>query len=90
MIKIKKLDKDYLPHLILRACNPDYADKVIRIEPTIITMLPCNVTLRELANGDVKIAIIDPSAAMGTVGNADLETAAKEVQEKLMNVLNKI
>jgi uncharacterized protein (DUF302 family) len=83
----KKLDKDYLPHLILGTCNPVYADKVISIEPTISTMLPCNVTLRELENGDVEIAIIDPSAAMGTVGNADLENAAKEVQEKLMKVL---
>ncbi|MFT6443080.1 MAG: hypothetical protein ACJASM_002638, partial [Salibacteraceae bacterium] len=41
----KKLDKDYLPHVILGACNPVYADKVISIEPTISTMLPCNVTL---------------------------------------------
>ncbi|TLP72872.1 DUF302 domain-containing protein [Maribacter sp. ACAM166] len=85
-----KLDKDYLPHLILGACNPSYADTVISIEPTISTMLPCNVTLRELANGDVEIAIIDPSVAMGTVGNVDLEIPAKEVQEKLINVLNKI
>ncbi len=85
-----KLDKDYLPHLILGACNPVYADKVISIEPNISTLLPCNVTLRELANGDVEIAIVDPSAAMDTVGNADLDTAAKAVQEKLMNVLNNI
>ncbi|MFT6921755.1 MAG: hypothetical protein ACJA1C_000752 [Crocinitomicaceae bacterium] len=86
----KKLDKDYLPHVILGACNPVYADKVLSIEPTISTMLPCNVTLRELANGDVEVAVIDPSAAMGAVGNTDLETAANEVQIKLMNVLNSI
>jgi uncharacterized protein (DUF302 family) len=86
----KKLDKDYLPHLILGACNPVYADKVISIEPSISTMLPCNVTLRELANGGVEIAIVDPSAAMGAVGNTDLEAPAKEVQAKLMNVLNNI
>lgn len=86
----KKLDKDYLPHLILGACNPVYADKVISIEPTISTMLPCNVTLRQLEDGSVQIAIIDPAAAMGAIGNPSLETPAKEVQEKLMNVLNNI
>jgi uncharacterized protein (DUF302 family) len=86
----EKLDEDYLPHLILGACSPVYAHKVMRIEPTISTMLPCNVTLRELANGAVEIAIIDPSVAMGAVGNAALKTLAKEVQEKLMNVLNNI
>lgn len=86
----EKLDEDYLPHLILGACSPVYAHKVMRIEPTISTMLPCNVTLRELSNGAVEIAIIDPFVAMGAVGNVALETLAKEVQEKLMNVLNNI
>jgi uncharacterized protein (DUF302 family) len=85
-----KLNKDYLPHLILGACSPVYADKVISIEPTISTMLPCNVTLRALGNGAVQIAIIDPSAAMGAVGNADLEALAAAVQEKLMRVLNSL
>ena len=86
----KKLDKEYLPHIILGACNPEYADKVLSIEPTISTMLPCNVTLRELSNGDIEIAMIATSVAMGAVGNAALETAANEVQEKLITVLNNI
>ena len=86
----KKLNKDYLPHLILGACNPVYADKVLSIEPSISTMLPCNVTLRELANGDVEIAMISPSAAMSAVGNAELTEAANEVDEKLKRVLNNI
>lgn len=86
----KKLDKDYLPHVILGACNPVYADKVLSIEPTISTMLPCNVTLRELGDGNVEVAVIDPSAAMSAVGSPDLETPAKEVQEKLMRFLNNL
>lgn len=86
----KKLDKDYLPHVILGACNPVYADKVLSIEPSISTMLPCNVTLRELGNGNVEVAVIDPSAAMGAVGNPALEVPAKEVQEKLMRFLNSL
>ena len=86
----KKLDKDYLPHVILGACNPVYADKVLSIEPTISTMLPCNLTLRELANGDPEIAVIAPSAAMGAIGNDELTRAATEVEEKLMTVLNSI
>ena len=86
----KKLDKHYLPHLILGTCNPIYADKVLSIEPSISTMLLCNVILRELENGAVIIAIIDPSVAMAAVGNAALKTAAKEVQQKLMTVLKNI
>lgn len=84
----KKLDKDYLPHLILGACSPVYADSVLSIDPNISVMLPCNVTIRELETGEIEIAAIDPSAAMGTVGNKALEVPAKEVNEKLMRVLN--
>lgn len=86
----KKLNKDYLPHVILGACNPVYADKVLSIEPTISTMLPCNVTLRQLETGEIEVAIIDPLAAMGAVGNSALEIHAKEVNEKLQRVLNSI
>ena len=86
----KKLNKDYLPHIILGACNPEYADKVLTIEPSISTMLPCNVTLRELENGDVEIAMIAPSVAMGAIGNAALALAANEVDIKLSTVLNNI
>ena len=86
----KKLDKDYLPYLILGACNPVYADKVLSVDPNIGLMLPCNVTIRELETGEIEIAAIDPLAAMGAVGNKDLEGPASEVNEKLLRVLNAI
>lgn len=83
----KKLDKDYLPHTILGACNPVYADKVLQIEPNISTMLPCNVTIKELKNGTIEVATINPAAAMGSVNNAEIIELAKEVQAKLLKVL---
>ena len=86
----KKLDKDYLPHLILGACNPVYADKVLSVEPGISTMLPCNVTLRQLESGEIEVSIINPLAAMGAVGNPELEKFAAEVNDKLMNVLKNL
>ena len=82
--------KEYLPHLILGACNANYADKVLSIDPHISTMLPCNVTIRQLETGDVEIAAIDPSAAMSELGNESLEIYANEVNEKLKRVLNAI
>lgn len=86
----KKLDKDYLPHLILGACNPVYADKVLSLDPNISTMLPCNVTIRQLESGEIEIAAINPHAAMGALGNTQLEVYAKEVNEKLQKVLSAI
>ena len=86
----KKLDKDYLPHVILGACNPVYADKVLSVEPQISTLLPCNVTLRELGNGNLEVAAVDPMGAMSAVDNPAVEHIAVEIQQKLKNAINNI
>ena len=86
----KKLDKDYLPHTILGACNPVYADKVLQIEPNISAMLPCNVTIKENTNHAIEIATINPVAAMGSVNNKEIILLAQEVQDKLTKMLKGI
>ena len=86
----KKLDKDYLPHVILGACNPVYADKVLSKEPRISTLLPCNVTIRQLETGEIEVATINPEAAMNTVENAAIEEFGREVQAKLLSVLEAV
>ncbi|MBK8363738.1 MAG: DUF302 domain-containing protein [Bacteroidetes bacterium] len=86
----KKLDKDYLPHLILGACNPVFADKVLSVDQHISLMLPCNVTIRQVENNDVEVAIINPLEAMKVIGNSIIENYANEVNEKLNRVLANI
>lgn len=86
----KKLDKDYLPFVILGACNPVFADKVLSIDPNMSAMLPCNVSLRELESGEIEISAIDPIAAMASVGHGDIEPLAKEVRNKLANAVEKV
>lgn len=86
----KKLDKDYKPYLILGACNPVFADKVLQAEPNIGALLPCNVTLRETETGEIEVAIMDPSAAMAVVDNSAIESLAGEVKEKLIRALESI
>jgi len=86
----KKLDKNYRPFLILGACNPVYADKVLTIDPHISALLPCNVTLRELETGEIEVSAVDPVAAMGSLGNEAIEPLARDVQQKLEKVIGKI
>ena len=86
----KKLDKDYLPHLIFGACNPVFADKVLSVDQHISLMLPCNVTIRQVENNDVEVAIINPLEAMKVIGNSIIESYANEVNEKLNRVLANI
>lgn len=83
-----KLDKDYLPHLILGACNPVYADKVLHIDPSVSTMLPCNVTIREVEKEKHEVSTINPLFAMEGIGNAELRVHAGEIQDKLQGMLD--
>ncbi len=85
-----KLDKAYKSFLILGACNPVYADKVLSLDPHVSTMLPCNVCLRELEDGRMEVLAIDPIAAMGSIGKPEIEGFAAEVQEKLKHVLDSL
>lgn len=86
----KKLDKDYLPHLILGACNPVFADKVLSVDQHISLMLPCNVSIRELGNEAIEVAMINPLEAMKAIGNPTIEAYALEVSEKLNRALENI
>lgn len=86
----KKLDRDYKPYLILGACNPVFADKVLQAEPHIGTLLPCNVTIREVEEGNFEVAIMDPAVAMSMVENPMIEPLAGEVREKLVRMLSNV
>lgn len=83
----KKLDKDYPPFLILGACNPVFADKVLTAEPHVSTLLPCNVTIRSLVEDEYEVSIMDPAAAMSVVDNPEIEPLAGEVRAKLVGML---
>ncbi|MFT6134974.1 MAG: hypothetical protein ACJAZM_001468 [Cyclobacteriaceae bacterium] len=85
-----KLDKDYLPHLILGTCNPVFADKVLSVDQHISLMLPCNVSIRELDKEAIEVAVINPLETMKAIGNPLIEGYAAEVSEKLNRVLNSI
>lgn len=84
----KKLDKDYKPHLILGACNPQFADKALSHEPNIGTLLPCNVTLKENENGKIEVAAVNPLASMSAVRNLDLAPLANDVNKAMKRMID--
>jgi len=83
----KKLDVDFQKYKILGACNPPFAYKALRAENKIGTMLPCNVIVQEISEGEVEVAAVDPVASMRAIENQDLFEIAKQVQEKLKKVV---
>jgi uncharacterized protein (DUF302 family) len=86
----KKLNVDFRKYRILGACNPQYALKALEAEERIGTMLPCNVIVQEIAGVGVEIAAIDPVASMQAVKNPKLEEIAKQVRDKLRDVIERM
>lgn len=86
--KLKKgTGNDILPYTILGACNPAGAYRALQIEEHIGVMLPCNMIVRELENGGVEVAAINPEKTMQSIGNPDMKPLAAEISEKLGKVL---
>ena len=83
----KKLNIEFRKYEILGACNPHFAHKAIEAEDKIGTMLPCNVILQELENGQIEVAAINASASMQAVENSKVADVAKVISAKLQKVV---
>lgn len=86
----KKLDVDFRKYKILGACNPNFAHKALQQEDKIGLMLPCNVIVQELDNGQIEVAAVDPAASMMAVENQQLAGIATEVKEMLKRVIDSL
>ena len=86
----KKLDVDFRKYKILGACNPPFAYQALQVEDKIGTMLPCNVIVQEIEEGEAEVAAVDPVASMKAVENPKLLEIARQVQERLERVIDSL
>ena len=85
-----KIGVDFRPYTILGACNPALAYEALKIEDKVGTMLPCNVVVQSKAGGQTEVAAIDPVASMQAIDNPKLLEAAREVQQRLARVVDRL
>jgi uncharacterized protein (DUF302 family) len=81
-----KLGIDGKPYRILGACNPPLAHKAITADPDIGLLLPCNVVVREDAQGKIIVGFMDPIAVLKLTDNPGIAEIAKDVRVRLERV----
>ena len=83
----KKLDVDVAPQIILGACRPQLAYEAMQTDPSLATVLPCNVVVRAIDDDTTMVEAFDPDVMMGLSGSAGLDMVATDARERLTAML---
>lgn len=80
----EKLGAETEPFLILGACNPPLAHRALGVRSEVGLLLPCNVVVRRLENGKVRVEAMNPALMATLFPDAKgLEPIATEAREKI-------
>jgi len=81
-----KLDVEVPPQVILGACRPQLAHRALEAAPSVATLLPCNVVVRDIG-GATAVEAIDPTAMLSLAEDPTLAAVATEARERLAAAL---
>ncbi len=85
----KKIGKEMDRYTIVGACNPNLAGRALDVVPQIGALLPCNVVVRETADG-VCVEAMDPGLMASVTGNDEVTPIADEARQLVGNALRRL
>ena len=86
----EKIAADFQPYVILGACNPSLAFVALQDDIDTGLLLPCNVTVREEADGRSVVTVLDPNVMARVSPSAELKEVARLARQKLERVLDEL
>ncbi|HWJ80832.1 MAG TPA: DUF302 domain-containing protein [Nocardioides sp.] len=79
------------PQVILGACRPQLAYEALQADPSVATVLPCNVVVRTVDATTTAVEAFDPAAMTGMSGAGEgspLDRVATDARQRLGALLD--
>lgn len=74
---------------LLEVCNPQAAKMALDSDPNIGLLLPCTIAVYE-KDGENHISLAKPTSLLSISSNQELQSMGKEIEEKLIQVIDQI
>lgn len=83
----EKVGEDVGTYRILGACNPALAHQGISADRDLGALLPCNVLIRDGADGGTDVVAADPEAMLGVAEDESLVGLARDAKARIIRAL---
>lgn len=84
-----KLGVEVPAQVILGACRPQLAHQALQADPSVATMLPCNVVVRDAGGGRTAVEAFDPDTMVSMAGaDSALAVVATDARGRLVALLD--
>lgn len=74
---------------LLEVCNPQAAKQALELDPNIGLLLPCTIAIFE-KDSENYISLAKPTELLSIVSNTELESMGKEIETKLIKVIDNV
>ena len=86
----EKLNIDYPRFRILGACNPELAEKALKMQSEVAMLMPCNIVFWDNEDSTVTLSAIDAEQQLSVTEHDDLIQIGKDVNIMLKTAIDRV